>query len=440
MKTQHTNLDKRNFLKLSAVASATLPLFSIGAPKGSEIEQLRVGCIGMGRMMRGHLRGFLARCKVVAVCDVDTTRREDALNQVHDHYGNKDCKGYVDYREILARDDVDVVCIATPDHWHARITMDAARAGKDIYCEKPLTHDIDEAIQVMDVIKKSDVVMATGSQQRGMREFRVAAELVRNEIAGKVLSIKSNFWGPGRTCDLGTEELEPGLDWNMWCGPAPLRGYNSTLSPRGIHTHFPQWRAFKEYGGGGVCDMGAHHLDIIQWALDMDQSGPVKALPNAANDRGEGAKLIYANGIEVERTKGYHVDFICENGRISASRGKFRFELDGKVVHQFVDKSDGSIGRATVLTEREFLEGAKTRLPQQKKGGFQQNFLDNVVSRGKPLAHVEAGARSAICCHLMNLSYYHQQPIHWDPIKLKFSDKSCDPAWLKGSRRDWESA
>lgn len=431
-----THLNRRNFLKLTTAACSSLPLFSIAAPKASETEQLRMGCIGTGLKMRHDLPGFMSRCRVVAVCDVDTTRREDAQRRVNAHYETSDCAAYADYRELLARDDIDVVAVCTPDHWHAPITIDAARAGKDIYCEKPLTHDIDEAIRVMREVRGAGAVLQTGSQQRGMKEFRIAAELVRNQVAGKVLSISSDFWGPGRECELGEEEMEPGLDWNRWCGPAPLRPYHSDLSPRGLHKHWPQWRAYRDYGGGGVCDMGAHHLDIIQWALDKDDSGPIKALPPEDGSSGEGAKLVYDGGIEVTREKGFHVDFVCEHGRIQASRGQFRFELEGRVIQQFIEPSDGSLGRAVVLTEREFLKDARVRLPVQKTGGHQQNFLDAVISRGKPVAPVEAGARSAICCHLMNLTYYHQKPLGWDPAGLKFT-AGGKPEWLTGSRRDY---
>lgn len=431
-----TELNRRDLMKTVAVAGASLPLFSIGVPKGAETEPLVMGCIGMGKMMSDHLRGFMTRCRVVAVCDVDTTRREAAQHRVNEHYGNSDCSAHVDYRELLARDDIDVVCICTPDHWHVPITIDAARAGKHIYCEKPLTHDIDESIRVIDEVNNAGVVLQTGSQQRGMKEFRVAAELVRNEVAGKVLSIKSDFSGPAQPCNLGEEAMEPGLDWNRWLGPAPMRPYNSELSPRGIHTHYPRWRACREYGGGGVCDFGAHHLDIVQWALDKDHSGPVQAFPPADGTMRRGAKLVYEGGIEVTNERGFHVDFLCENGRIQVSRGKFQFELDGKIIQKYVERADGSLDRAVILTQREFLADANVQLPVQDRGGFQQNFLDAVLSGTQPLAPVEVGARTAICCHLMNLSYYHQTTIGWDPKKLKFTSGG-DPSWLAGSRRDY---
>ncbi|MGC6424704.1 MAG: Gfo/Idh/MocA family protein [Lentimonas sp.] len=435
------NVTRRTFLKGTAtgLAVASLHSFAIGKPSKNEFTDLRVGFIGLGRITEGLLRAFMQRSSVFAVCDVDTTRRERAKNRVNDHYGNKDCLTFIDYRDLLAREDLDVVVIATPDHWHATIVIDAANAGKDIYCEKPLTHDLDESIRVMQAIEKTGVVLQTGSQQRSMKEFRLAAELVRNEVAGRVKTIRSNFWGPGRPCYLGEDEMEPGLDWNRWLGPAPMRPYNAVLSPRGYPEKFPNWRAFKEYGGGGVCDMGAHHLDIIQWAMDMDHSGPVKALLPAGGGNGEGAKLVYANGIEVSREAGFHCDFECENGRIMASRGQFHFELEGKTIQKFLSREDGgSLARAVALTEREFLTDAKVRLSQDKEPHI-DNFLNCIRSRGEPVANAEVGSRSAICCHLMNLSYYEQQDIHWDPQNLRFSDPSCDPAWMKGSRRNYEA-
>ncbi|WOO42002.1 Gfo/Idh/MocA family oxidoreductase [Rubellicoccus peritrichatus] len=433
-------MNRRKFIiGTAALGASTLPLFSIGKPTKGQFDDLRVGCIGMGRITIGLLNSFMTRTTVVAVCDVDTTRREHALNRVHEYYGNQDCKAYIDYRDLLARDDIDIVVIATPDHWHASMVIDAARAGKDIYCEKPLTHDLDESIQVMREVEDAGVVLQTGSQQRSNKEFRLAAELARNEVAGKIIRISSNFWGPGRPCDLGEESLEPGLDWNRWLGLSPMRPYHSVLSPRGFPDRFPMWRAFQEFGGGGVCDMGAHHLDIIQWALDMDTSGPVKALPPPELGNGPGARLVYDNGIEVTRQDGFHVDIECENGRIQASRGQFQFQLEGETIQKFLTREDGgSLNSAVVLTEREFLKDAKVRLPRSKNGHV-ANFLDCVISRDKPIANAEVGSRSAMCCHLMNLSYYHQQPIYWDPQGLRFTDESCDPAWLKGSRRQYSS-
>jgi predicted dehydrogenase len=201
-----------------------------------------MGFIGMGKQSRGLLGGFLGQdTRVLAVCDVDTTRREDAKQRVDEYYAQKGasvagCAAYNDFREIIGRKDIDAVCIATPDHWHAYITLAALRAGKDVYCEKPLTYNIHEAIEVMRTVPRCRRVLQTGSMQRSMKEFRIACELVRNGAIGRLQRIECQFGDPAAPCDLPEEPMEPGLDWDLWLGPAPKRPYNSVLSPRGIHT------------------------------------------------------------------------------------------------------------------------------------------------------------------------------------------------------------
>ena len=242
--------------------------------------------------MCDHLPHFLRmpNVKVVAVSDVDATRRAFGKRMVDTKYGNGDCAAYNDYREILGRDDVDAVVVATPDHWHAMIILDACKAGKDMYCEKPLTNNLVEAKTVMDAVNGSKIIFQTGSQQRACDNFRLACELVRNGRLGKIQRVQVGVGGPPIPCDLGEEPMESGLDWDRWLGPAPMRPYNSVLSPRGMHDHYPNWRTYCEYGGGGMTDWGAHHFDIAQWGLGMDQSGPVEIIPPEDPKATEGVK------------------------------------------------------------------------------------------------------------------------------------------------------
>ncbi len=386
--------------------------------------------VGMGVQNRGLLNDFLYRnVKVVAVCDVDTTRREDAIQAVnkfhadHPEKGASDCKGYNDFREVMAREDIDAVCIATPDHWHALITIAALDARKDVYCEKPLTHNIHESIQVMAAVKRNKRVLQTGSMQRSMMEFRIACELVRNGVIGKIERVTCDVGDPGRPCDLPEEPAEPGLDWDRWLGPAPVRPYNSVLSPRGVHGHFPDWRSYLEYGGGGVCDFGAHHFDIAQWGLDMDESGPIEVRPPEKADALRGAVFVYKNGVTVTQVAGgFNVEFYGTDGIVKASRGGFEMLLGGDTI--------ASAGKA----EKEFLKDAKVRLYRSRS--HTDDFLERVADRKRPVTSEIEGAHSAICCHLMNLAYYHRQVIKWDPDKMTFADASCDPAWLTSSYRD----
>ncbi len=437
MKTPETS--RRSFLK-TAAGGAVAPLILPSRVWSAEIkpnDRITMGFVGMGKQNRGLLRGFMGQkhVEVLAVCDVDATRRRKALEMVNEHYdsrpldGWKGCQAYNDFREIMERRDIDAICIATPDHWHAIITIAALDSGKDVYCEKPLTHNIHEAKAVIAAVARNNAVLQTGSMQRSSSEFRVACELVQNGCIGDMVKVHCNFGDPGIPCDLPAESMEPGLDWDFWLGPAPGRAYNSVLSPRGNHDHFPSWRNYREYGGGMVTDWGAHHLDIAQWGLGMDASGPVKALPpkNAGDKRG--ARLVYANGIEVEHGGGIGVHFYGTEGEVEVTRGRFAFRRDGETIAQFLRREDGgSLESKLVKAEREFLTDAKIKL--YKSPNHLRDFLACMRSRKKPITHEGVGGRSAICCHLMNLAYYHHQTVEWDPAANELANGSGHAAWL----------
>ena len=434
---------RRSFLKTMAASAAApflLPSRVWSAPVGPN-SKLTMGFIGMGKQSHGLLSGFLARdTRVLAVCDVDTTRRNTAKAQVDNAYKNTDCFATGDFRELIARKDIDAVCIATPDHWHAIPMLAALRAGKDVYCEKPLTHNIHEAIEVIRAVEASQRVLQTGSMQRSSKEFRVACELVRNGIIGKITKVECQFGDPGRPCDLPEESPEPGLNWDMWCGPGPLRGYSSVLSPRGNHNHFPDWRNYKEYGGGMVCDWGAHHIDIAQWGLGMDGSGPVEVIPPSDEKAKRGCQLVYANGIRLEHAGGFGVRFIGEDGEVLVNRGKFKVILKGEVIAEFIsgEKSKKtSCEREVALMEKRFLNDAKVRLTNSKN--HLDDFLSCVRSRTKPIASEIVGAGTAISCHLMNQSYYNHARLAWDPAKKEFTGGTGNPKWLtRDYRGEWK--
>src|SRR5579883_1361135 len=335
MKTQ---LARRQFLKLTAVASLGTPLIlsSLGFTRKNPGDRITLGFIGTGTQGRGLLNNFLNQpdTQVLAVCDVDTTRREHHKKIVDEFYSIKQdkeykgCAAYPDFHELLARKDIDAVVIAVPDHWHAFVAIAACKAGKDVYCEKPLSLTIHEARAMVKAARKYNCVFQTGSMQRSMSEFRKACELVRNGRIGKISQVIVDVGGPSRPCDLPQEPLEPGLNWDMWLGPAPLRPYNSVLSPRGVHTHFPDWRNYREYSGGMMTDWGAHHFDIAQWALGMDESGPIEIIPPEDPKAEKGVRYLYANGVVV-----FHADkddagqsvngitFVGSDGKIFVDRG-----------------------------------------------------------------------------------------------------------------------
>lgn len=449
------NQTRRGFIKstllggVGAVALPNLMPSPIWAAAPGPNSRITMGFVGMGRQAEVLLGPFLGQTntQIVAVCDVDTTRREAAKQRVDAYYAQgpgagakpKGCAAYDDFRELIARKDIDAVCIATPDHWHAIITLAALRAGKDVYCEKPLTHNIHEAIEVMKAVRENGRVLQTGSMQRSMSEFRVACELVRNGVIGKIQSVECSFGDPPIPCDLPEENLEPGLDWDLWLGPAPVRPYNSILSPRGVHKHFPRWRLYSEFGGGMVTDWGAHHLDIAQWGLGMDASGPVQVLPPAKPGQKRGATLVYANGITVTHADGFGVDFVGTEGRVRVSRGKFIFERGGKAIssYQGGEDEDSSLTQQVQIAREEYLSDANVKLYLSKNHVV--DFLNSVQSRQAPITNEQVGGRSAICCHLMNLAYAHQQKIGWNPERLDFAKGSGDPKWLtRDYRGPWK--
>ena len=429
-------LSRRRFLEATAVASAPFILPSgILSAKVKPNDKISVGFIGMGIQNRGLQNRFMADSNVVAVAvsDCDTTRRNTARDRANKRYQNNDCKAYNDYREIINRKDIDAVCIATPDHWHAIQTVEAVNSGKDVYCEKPLTHNVHESIQVMKAVAKKKAILQTGSMQRSSREFRVACELVRNGVIGKVKSTAVNIGNAGIPCDLPTEKEEPGLDWNRWIGPGPMRGYSSVLSPRGNHGHFPNWRSYKEYGGGMVCDWGAHMIDILHWGLGVDDSGPVATIPAENPKALKGAQLVYDGNIPMMHGTGMGSSFYGTEGRVECHRGRIGLWLGDKFI---AGRTGGdrnvNLSKELDKLESEFLKDAKVKL--YRSSSHIPDFLNSMRTRKKPCTHEIIGARTSIACHLLNQTYYNHTAIKWNPKKNTFA-AGGDPAWLTRNYR-----
>lgn len=436
-----TSQSRRQFIRNTIVSGVAAPFIlpsRIWAAETKPNDQLTIGCIGMGTqgrgLMGGHLRSKEAR--VVAVCDVDTTRREFAKKTVDEHYAKagaassgKGCDAYNDFRELLARKDIDAVVIATPDHWHALIAIAAAKAGKDIYCEKPLCQSIREARAMVKAVRKNNRIFQTGSMQRSSKEFRTACELVRNGAIGKIKNIDVAVGPPGVPCDLPAEPDEPGLDWNMWLGPAPMRPYHSELSPRGVHKHFPNWRNYREYGGGMITDWGAHHFDIAQWGMGMDDSGPVEILPPEKPDAKYGARYLYANGVEVVHKNGNGVWFYGTDGKIHVNRGKFELWLGEE--QKAKSPADCDQIASTMLKDN--------AIRLYKSSDHRADWINSIRTRKPPICDVEVGARTVSVCHLVNLAYYHGKKLKWDPKAEKFIGGTGDSKWLDVPHRGpWE--
>lgn len=427
MSRRKNAITRRAFVQ-GAAAAAVLPTIITSSALGDDkkdaaSERLGIGFIGMGTMNRGHLGHFLGQkdVQVLAVCDVDTTRREAAKKTVEGRYADqiksgtyKGCQAYNDFNELIARKDIDAVVIATPDHWHTIPCLEAIKAKKDIYCEKPLTLTILEAKTLIDAVRKYERVFQVGSQQRSSSEFRLACELVRSGRIGKLKVVNVDVGGPSKPCDLPEEMMEPGLDWDRWLGPAPKRPYNSVLSPRGVHGHFPNWRNYREYSGGMMTDWGAHHFDIAQWGLGMDESGPVEIIPPDDPKAQRGVKYIYANGVPVIHTSSGGVQFVGETGEIVVNRGSIKSKPEG-IVKEPIGEKDVQL---------------------YKSPGHQRDWLNCIKTRKKPICDVEVGARSVTVCHLGNLAYWNHTKLKWDPKEWKFVDGAGDNKWLDRERRE----
>jgi predicted dehydrogenase len=419
------HLSRRQFLHASAATPLLIgTTFGDEPKKTSPSERLTLGFIGMGVMNRGHLGGFLDMkgVQVVAVCDVVAERALQSRQMVEKKYNDgkkgdlKFCDAYSDFRKIIDRKDIDAVVCATPDHWHAIVSIMAADAKKDVYCEKPLTHNIAEGRRIVDAVKKNGVIFQTGSQQRSefSNRFRDAVEHVRNGHIGKVKTVRIGVGGPSKPCDLPTQPVSDWVDWDTWLGPAPERGYNEVLCPRGIHNHFPAWRNYREFAGGGVADMGAHHFDIAQWALDMDGSGPVQIIPP---EKGEtGLKFVYANGVEMFHGGEADCVFVGDKGTIRVSRDKITSDP------------------AEIL---------KMKTEQKEwhcypSNNHKRNWVECVRSRKQTICPPEVGHRSATVCHLCNIGYRLRKPLRWDPVKEQFDDAEANKLVSREPRDKWK--
>jgi predicted dehydrogenase len=370
-------------------------------------DKLSIGFIGTGKQGRGLLNGFSKKSMVIAAADVDSRKlalfksnAEKLYAEATDKTSFKGITGYADFREMLVRKDIDAVVVATPDHWHAVNTVMAADAGKHVYCEKPLAHSIEEGRAMVNAIKRNKVILQTGSMQRSWPNFRVACELVRNGYIGEVKEVLVNVGIAGVDCYLMPQAIPPELNWDMWLGPANFRAFNAELSPPVEQDIFPNWRQYKEFGGGALSDWGAHMFDIAQWGLGKDHTGPVKFLPPAGK-KNLSLQMEYADGIimkHVDFGRGYAVRFTGTNGSIDISRS-------------FFDSKPDNIAKARLQPNEQKL---------YTSADHQQNWIDCIKTGSAPICDAETGHRSSSVCSLANIAYWLKRPLQWDPEEEKF--------------------
>ena len=429
-----TNLSRRRFLQASAAASATLaaPYFVPARAFGAN-ERVNLGFIGVKNRGMQNMGGFKVLggdagklgCVAAALCDVDSSVLASAASRV-EQTGVKP-QVFSDYRRMLDLKDIDAIVVSTPDHWHALMTVDACRAGKDVYCEKPLTLFVTEGRRMVDVARESGRVVQTGSQQRSDDRFRQACELVRNGKLGKIEKVlvgipKPNYPPAAKAAPDGDPPSE--LDYDLWLGPAPLRPYNVNR----VHYNF---RFYWDYSGGQMTNFGAHHLDIAQWGLGLDESGPI-AIEGTGTYPPEKhlcevtstCRVTYtcADGVQIilgqqQKDIPDAVTFIGEKGKIHVTRGKITSDLPE-------------------LLKTELTSGG-VRLPVSKD--HYVNFLECVKTRERPICDVEIGHRTATVCHLGNISIRLGRKLQWDPAKEQIVGDADAAAMLtRPYREPWK--
>ncbi len=403
---------------------------------------MRIGFIGMGGQGNSNLGALLKNA--VAVCDVDSEHLAKAKKRVEDA-NKRPCAAFKDYRQLLESKDIDAVLVATPDHWHTLPAIHACEAGKDVYCEKPLTLTIGEGQALVKVARRTKRIVQTGSQQRSDSKFLKAAEYVRNGRLGKIKRVLVGLTGVNWTKDplVSDSEPPPELDYNLWLGPAPWRPYNKQR----VHYYF---RFFWDYSGGQMTNWGAHHLDITQWALGMDESGPVEIDGKGEFDPAKrfetpvkfGITYKYANGVIVEcRSPQIKVaDLLPEKKEqaLEVLDGKQDFNgciFEGEKGLLYVNRGVIRVWPDTIFEEP--LKDSDVRLVASKE--HHQNWLECIKSRKLPICDVAIGHRSATVCHLGNVSIRTGKKLKWDPTKEEIIGDAETAKWVnKPYRAPWK--
>ncbi|MGB2861683.1 MAG: Gfo/Idh/MocA family oxidoreductase [Sedimentisphaerales bacterium] len=368
-------------------------------------NRIVMGCIGMGGMGTGDMRGFLSKkeVQVVAVCDVDKSQRDKAKKNVDEKYKNNDCKTYLDFREVIACDDIDSLSLAMPDHWHSIPAVMGAAAGKDIHAQKPLARTIAEGRAICDAVKRYGIIWQTGSQQRSERDFHRACELVRNGRIGKVTRVEVGLPTGGGSDNKPIQPVPEGVDWDFWLGPAPWVPY------RGI-MHW-DWRWMMDYSGGQLTDWAGHHIDIAHWGLDVERTGPVEIEGSGVYPR-DGIYDVpmeykftckYANGV---------VMTVANNKQIP--QGTKWYGESGKWIYVKRGKLDAN--PASIL--KEVIGPDEIKLYRSRD--HRQNFLDCIKSRKETIAPAEIGHRSISIGLLGEIAMLTEKKLQWDPDKEIF--------------------
>ncbi|MHC4198511.1 MAG: Gfo/Idh/MocA family protein [Planctomycetota bacterium] len=426
-------ITRRRFLGRCAGAAAgvaLVPSSVMGGPgRTSPSDRVVMGCIGVGSRGQLDTKGLMHQgAQIVAVCDVDRRARERTKKIVEDHYARKlgrdkykGCATYNDFRELLARDDIDAVMIATPDHWHVPTAIEAVKRGKDVYVEKPLGMTIAEGQALREAVLRYGAVFMHGTEQRTMRQFRFACELVRNGYLGDLKLVKVAVPGGRATGIHRTAPVPDWLDYDMWLGPAPWNPYTPA------RCRVNSWYFISDYMTSGfVAGWGIHHVDIAQWALDADSSGPVE-IEGTGVFPGDGLydtavtwdiDYTYAGGVRVNFTDNKKnkqgVEFIGTKGRLHVDRARIKL-AEPKSLHKAI------IG--------------PNEIHLYESDNDDRNFLECVKTRAETASPIEVAHRSTTVCYLGNIAMLLGRKLKWDPVKERFVGDDEANRMLSGAMR-----
>lgn len=400
---------RRRFLKTAASAAAAvaaptiIPSSALGKDGAvAPSERIVMGCIGPGRQGGNDLGGFLGQKGVqyVAACDVRKSTLDRAVGRINQKNGNQDCAAYGDFRELLAREDIDAVSIATPDHWHAIMVIEACRQGKDVYCQKPETRTLREGQLIVDAGRRYGRIISGGSQRVAQDYRKVVHECWSGQL-GKVKSINVNVGNISQPCNLPPQDVPKGFDWDMWLGPAPWAPYNENRCSASFSTSGNSWRSYLDYSGGALTDWGAHHFGGATYAVNVRELQPKEAILHEENGK-QWVSLNFPNGISVTQNRPGHGNLEVES-----------------------DKS--------VEVEPQEAPGYKV------KGGIYADFLHAVRTREKPFRDIESAINTMSVCHLTSLVYQLGRSLQWDAAKQVFiGDEDANRHLDRARREPWQ--
>ena len=456
-------LDRRKFIKKSAsaiIAATGFPYLIRSSALGkagtvAPSNRIVLGCIGLGGQGTSNMYAFAASAdvQIAALCDVDkgsdlydklyqfpgksSAGLDSALDRLKKYYASKTSSGlyegidtYRDFRELLKRDDIDAVTVCTPDHWHGLISIAAAKAGKDIYCEKPLVNTIEEGKAVCKTVERYGRILQTGSHERSNDSVRFACELILNGRIGKLHTIKVNL--PNKDSHHETVRNTPsdqpemavpeGFDYDMWLGCTPRVPYTQK------RCHF-WWRFLTEYGGGEITDRGAHIIDLAQLANATDDSGPIEI-----SAKGKVPRNCFYNAFMT-----YKFECKYANGvrMVGSSQGKRGLKFEGTEGRIFVHIHGGRLTAKPTSLLKETIGPNEIHLGRSK--GHHRNFIDAVKTRAQPIAPAAVGHRTATICHLLNIAMQTKKSLKWDPVTEQITnDPEANRMLSRPMRGGWQ--